>query len=94
MAIETKPFDVSESLTDHNRIQAYLAEAFETNDPAFIASAIGDVVRARNLSAVSKETQLSRETLYNALSKTGNPTLTTLLSIIKALGLKLSVEAA
>jgi len=94
MALETKLFDIAESLADHDRVQAYLSEAFETNDPAFIASAIGDVVRARNMSALSKETKLSRETLYNALSKSGNPTLTTLLGIMKALGLRLNVETA
>lgn len=94
MASETKPFDIAESLTTDARIYAYLSEAFETNDAAFIASAIGDVVRSRNISAMAKETGLSRETLYNALSKNGNPTLGTMLSIMTALGLRLNIQAA
>ena len=94
MAVVTKLFDVSESLLTDERIYAYLTEAFETNDAAFIASAIGDVVRSRNISAMAKDTGLSRETLYSALSDNGNPTLTTMISIMKALGLKLNVQAA
>ena len=94
MALETKPFDVAEVLTSDERIYAYLTEAFETNDAAFIASAIGDVVRSRNMTSMAKETGLSRETLYSALSVNGNPTLTTMISIMKALGLKLNVQAA
>jgi probable addiction module antidote protein len=94
MALETKPFDVAEVLTSDERIYAYLTEAFETNDAAFIASAIGDVVRSRNMTSMSKATGLSRETLYSALSVNGNPTLTTMISIMKALGLKLNVQAA
>jgi probable addiction module antidote protein len=94
MALETKPFDAAEVLTSDERIYAYLTEAFETNDAAFIASAIGDVVRSRNMTSMAKETGLSRETLYSALSVNGNPTLTTMISIMKALGLKLNVQAA
>ena len=56
MTIKTKPFDVAEVLTNEGRIGAYLAEAFETGDPDFIVSAIGDIARARNV-ALSPEKQ-------------------------------------
>jgi probable addiction module antidote protein len=53
MTIETKPFDVVEVLNSEERISAYLEEAFESGDASIIASAIGDVMRSRGVSAVA-----------------------------------------
>lgn len=92
MPIETKPFDVAEVLTNEARMIAYLEEAFESGDASFIASAIGDVARARNISAMAKDTGLTRETLYRAFSSEGNPTLATLLPVMKALGFQLAIK--
>jgi probable addiction module antidote protein len=92
MAIETKPFDAAEYLETEEDIVAYLKEVFEEGDPALIASALGTVARARGISSIAKETGLTRETLYRALSPEGNPTLSTLAAVTKALGFRLSVE--
>lgn len=92
MPLETKPFDVAEVLGDDARIAAYLEEVFNEGDPALIASAIGDVARARNIAAIARETGLTRETLYRALSPDGNPTLATLSAVVKALGYQLSIK--
>lgn len=89
MGVETKPFDVAEILLDEGRIAAYLEEAFADGDPAFIA---GEVARARNITAVARETGLTRETLYQAFSPEGNPTLATTTAVIKALGFQLSIK--
>ena len=92
MTVETKPFDVAEVLLDEDRMAAYLEEAFADGDPTFIASAIGDVARARNIAAIARETGLTRETLYRAFSAEGNPTLATLATVVKALGFQLSIK--
>ncbi|HZK98354.1 MAG TPA: addiction module antidote protein [Caulobacteraceae bacterium] len=92
MTVETKPFDVAEVLLDEERIAAYLEEAFADGDPAFIASAIGDVARARNITAIARDTGLTRETLYRAFSPGGNPTLATMAAVVKALGFQLSIR--
>jgi probable addiction module antidote protein len=92
MAIETKPFDAAEYLETEEDIAGYLKEVFEEGDPALIASALGTVARARGISSIAKETGLTRETLYRALSPEGNPTLSTLAAVTKALGFRLSVE--
>ena len=92
MAIETKPFDAAEVLNSDERIAAYLEEAFEGGNPAVIASALGTVARARNFSMVARDTGLTRETLYKALSAEGNPTLSTLTAVTKALGFHLSIK--
>lgn len=93
MALETKPFDVTEYLDSPEMIAAYIEAALEENDPAFIARAIGDVARAMGMSALARETGLQRESLYKAFGEHGNPTLDTLTKVFKAMGLRLSVTA-
>ena len=90
--METKLFDAAEYLESDKDIGAYLKEVFETGDTALIAAALGTVARARGISGIAKETGLTRETLYRALSPEGNPTLSTFAAVTKALGFRLSVE--
>ena len=66
----------------------------EDNDPALLAAALGDIARARGMSELAKATGLSRESLYKSLSGERVPSTETLLKVIHALGLRLSVAAA
>jgi probable addiction module antidote protein len=88
---ETKPFDSAEYLDDPQAIAAYMTDALESDDPAFITDALGVVARARGMSQVAQEAGLSRESLYRALSVNGNPEFTTVLHVLRALGLQFSV---
>jgi probable addiction module antidote protein len=92
--VKTTRFDSAEYLDSDEAIGAYLEEALETEDPAFIAHALGTVARARGMSQIAKETGLSRESLYKALSTEGNPEFSTVIRVMKALGLRLSVAPA
>jgi probable addiction module antidote protein len=92
MTTGLKTFDASEYIETDEGARAFLEDAMETNDAAFIASAIGEVARAKGMSAIAKETGMSRESLYRALSGDGNPQLSTVLKVLEAMGLKLSVE--
>jgi probable addiction module antidote protein len=95
MALHTEPFDVADYLTDEETISAYLTEALESDDPRFISRALGDVARARGgMALLAKETGISREALYRALSENGNPEFGTVLKVIRALGIKLSATLA
>jgi probable addiction module antidote protein len=87
---KTKLFDPAEYLDDSESIAAYLSDALESGDPAFIADALGVVARARGMSEVAREAGVSRESLYRALSADGNPEFATVLRVMKALGLQLS----
>ena len=71
-----------------------LMEEGGADDPAFLAAALGDVARARNMSQLARDTGLTREGLYKALSGKGNPTLDTVMKIAKALGLRLTFKPA
>jgi probable addiction module antidote protein len=85
-------YDPAEDLRTKKSIAIFMAEAFETNDPAYIAHALGVVARAKGMSEIADRTGLSREQLYRSFSVKGNPTLRTTLAVIKALNIKLTAK--
>ncbi len=91
MALKTTRWDPSERLDSKERIVGFLEAAFEDFDPKHIANAIGVVARARGMTEIAKETGLSREALYRALNDDGNPEFATIMKVLNALGLKLTV---
>jgi probable addiction module antidote protein len=94
MALKTTPFDPAEYLDTPGRIAAYLRVVFEDGDPTLIATALGDVARAKGMTQLAAEAGVTREALYKALSATGDPRLSTFLGVMKALGIKLTPRAA
>lgn len=89
-------YDVAEHLRTPEEMAAYLEACLEevNGDAAFIAKALGDIARAKGMSQVARDTGLSRESLYKALSGDRSPSFDTVLKVIRALGLKLHAEAA
>ena len=94
MALKTTAFDAAEYLKEPADHAALLTDAFETGDPAYIANALGIIARARGMSQVAREAGVTREALYKALSPDGDPKLSTLLGVARALGFRLSASAA
>jgi probable addiction module antidote protein len=90
MALKTYPHDAAEHIDTPEAQEEYLAAAFETGDPAFIADALGVVARARGMSDLARKTGLARPALYRALSPDGNPELATILKVAEALGFRLA----
>ncbi|MBV6303444.1 putative addiction module antidote protein [Candidimonas humi] len=66
----------------------------DPGDGSLIRAALGDIARAHGMSQLARETGLSREGLYRALSAEGNPEFGTIMKVIRALGLKLHAETA
>lgn len=89
-----KRWDASEYLETETDIAAYLNAALEDGDTSVIAAALGDVARAKGMTQLAKETGITRDGLYKALSPTGNPSFDTVQKVIKAFGLKFDVAAA
>ena len=89
--VKTTLFDSAEYLTSDKAINAYMEEALDSDDPAFIAHALGTIARARGMSRIAKKAGLSRESLYKALSAEGNPEFGTVIRVMHALGLKFSI---
>ena len=73
-------------------LEACFAEA--NGDAAFIAKALGDIARAKGMSQVAKDSGLSRESLYKALSGDRSPSFDTILNVMGALGLELRAQVA
>ena len=94
--VKSSPYDVAEHLRTPQEMAAYLDAWLEEapDDVAGIARALGDIARAKGMSQVAKDAGLSRESLYRALSETGNPSFATILKVAKALGVRLHAQAA
>lgn len=81
-----------ESLQDPAEAAAYLDAALEDEDSRVFLLALRDVAEARGISRVATEADLNRESLYRMLSEDGNPRLSSLDALLRALGLRLAVE--
>lgn len=87
-------WDAASSLKTDEDMALYFEACLEEDpgDGSLIRAALGDIARARGMSQLARETGLSREGLYQALSAKGNPEFGTIMKVIRALGLKLHAE--
>src|SRR5476651_1682715 len=74
----------------------YLKAALEdTDEPKVLLIALRRITEARGgFAKIARAAGIERESLHRALSSRGNPRLSTLVAVTKAIGLKLTVEAA
>jgi probable addiction module antidote protein len=93
MTLATTKFDIQEHLKTAEDRAAYIEAALEDGDVSLITHALGDVARATGMSDVARQAGVTREGLYKALSDKGDPRLSTLLGVMRALGLQLTVRA-
>jgi len=94
MKTTTTPYVVAEHLRTPEDMAAYLEACIEEadGDAGFIAKALGDIARAQGMTQVARDSGLSRESLYEALSGERSPSFDTILKVVTALGLKLSAS--
>lgn len=94
MTLKTKPWDAAEFILTPEDVEAYLVVSFEDaaefGDPRIITKALGNVARARGMTKMAEDADLSRTALYRALSETGRPELSTIFKVMQALGLRLA----
>jgi probable addiction module antidote protein len=93
MAITTKKWDVAAYLNTEEDVLAYLDAAMEEGDLPLLYKALGNAARSRGMTEIAKKTGMSRESLYKALSEKGNPSLATVVAVLEAMGLRLSIAA-
>ena len=91
---EFSQYDAADYLKSDEDMVAYLEAAMEEagDDAALLATALGNLARARGMMQLARDTGLTREGLYKALSAEGNPSLGTILKVMKALGLTLTPQ--
>ena len=91
-----RPFDAAEHLDNPEIVAAFLSAALEEahGDIATITSALNTLARARNMSQLARDTGITREGLYKALSPQGNPSFDLVNRLVDSFGLRLTVTAA
>jgi probable addiction module antidote protein len=93
---KTSPYDTVDYLKTDADIALYFEACIEEDpgDGSLIRAALSDISRARGMTQLARDTGLSRDGLYSALSSEGNPSFATILKVTHALGLKLHGGAA
>jgi probable addiction module antidote protein len=91
MTLKTTRWDAAETLDTKNDVVAYLNVALEDGDPELLKLVLGDIARSKGMTEIARGAGLGRSSLYRALSPHGNPEFATVASVLKALGLRLSV---
>ena len=91
--MKTVPFKTSDHLATRKDVVAYLNAALEDGEPAVLLEALRNVAQAKGgVGALAKAAGVSRESLYRTLSRHGNPKLDTVMLLLRAMGLRLSVR--
>ena len=90
---QTTRYDAAEHLRNEDEMAAYLEAALEDGDPRIVATALGNIARAKGMSQIARDAGMSRESLYRALSPDGNPEMATFLKVVHALGIHLHATA-
>ncbi len=94
MTVETRPWDAAEFIQTAEDVEEYLIASFEDaaefGDPRIITKALGNVARAKGMTRMAEDANLSRTALYRALSDQGRPELATIFKVMQALGLRLA----
>ena len=92
--LKTTRYDTADHLRDGKDVIAYLDAALEDGDPALIRHALSTIARARGMTQIARDSGIAPESLYKALSEGGNPAFTTVLKVVRALGLRLHARLA
>ena len=91
--MRTESYDafLQEELRDPELAAEYLTAAIEEDSPELFLIALRNVAEAHGgIGAIADATHLNRQTMYRTLSSEGNPTFSTLLTLLRAVGLNLS----
>jgi len=78
-------------LQESEYAKEYLNEALKEGSQEVFMVALRDVAKAKGISLIAKETELNRESMYQMLSKKGNPNLSSLSKLLDTLGLTLNI---
>lgn len=88
-ATKLRPWDSAQHLKTEEEMLLYLEACLEEGDAALVTHALGVIAKARGMTQLARDTGLSRESLYKALSGEGNPEFATVMKVVKALGFQL-----
>lgn len=84
-------YDPADGLDNLTSIEIFMADALQTGDAAHIVAALGVVARAKGMAEMAAKDGLSQEQLHRLMNEDGNPTLETVLAVLKSVGLVLTI---
>jgi probable addiction module antidote protein len=88
-AEELPKFDLYQYLDHDHMIAVYLTDILREGDGAVLATALGNLSRARGMAVVAKRSGLTREALYKALRPGSSPRFNTMVKVLGAFNVKL-----
>jgi len=89
--ITFEKWDLADDIKTKEDVIGILEAALEENDPDFLLSVIGDIARSKGMTQISRELNLNRKGLYKSFSAGGNPSFSTVMSVLDNLGFGVSV---
>jgi len=91
--MKSATYKAANYLKTQKDVVAYLNAALEDGEPAVLLEALRNVAQARGgIGTLAKSAGVSRESLYRTLSRRGNPKIDTVMALLRAMGLKLSID--
>ena len=90
--MKTRPFDASYYLKDEADIAAYLQAILEENNAQLLIAALGDNAKVRGMMQIAKAAGVSRESLYKSLASDAKPRFETILKVVDAFGLQITIH--
>ena len=90
--LKTYAWDITEHLRTEEEMAAYLSAILDEGDPALFVSAVGDIAKARGLAEIAQKAGVSRTRLSRSFSETGQPEFSTVINVIRSLGMRLTAE--
>lgn len=90
--VEIREYDASRYLDNDETIAEYLRLSLEDENPDAFLTALGEVVKARGITQLAKDTGLRRESLYKTFGPGKKPQFETVAKIAQALGVPLTVK--
>ena len=90
--MDISKFDIADYLDSNEMIAEYLNVVLEEGDDSEIVVAIGNIAKAIGMTKIAEETGMSRPSLYKALSEGAKPQFSTIMKVLKAVGVQIRVN--
>ncbi|MHA8102376.1 addiction module antidote protein [Aquirufa nivalisilvae] len=90
--METSKFDIADYLDNNEMIAEYLNTVLEEGNEADVITAIGHIAKAIGMTKIAEETGMSRPSLYKALSEGSKPQFSTIMKVLKAVGVQIHIH--
>lgn len=90
--VKVSDLDVADYLTTEEDVKLFLKEALAENDPVFWQHCVSTAARSVGMAKIAEKSGLNRESLYKATKEGAHPRFDTVMKILNAMGLQLSLK--